>query len=64
VRLIVYNVMGQQVRGLINANQNAGAYSVRWNGRDNQGQSVATEMYIYRLDAGANVAMNKMLLVK
>jgi hypothetical protein len=64
VRLIVYNVMGQQVRGLINANQNARAYSVRWNGRDNQGQSVATEMYIYRLDAGANVAMNKMLLVK
>jgi len=37
---------------------------VNWDGRDNNGQSVPSGVYIYRIKAGSFIADNKMLLVK
>ena len=64
VRLVVYNVLGQEVRELVNAAQTAGVYAVRWNGQDDLGRQVSSGLYLYRLEAGANVVMKKMLLMK
>ena len=64
VRLIIYNLQGQQVRVLINAPHSAGRYNTRWDGRDEIGRSVSTGVYVYRLDAGTNVALRKMVFVK
>jgi hypothetical protein len=64
VRLIIYNVLGQQVRELVNASQAPGQYSVRWDGRNALGAQVTSGVYIYRLVAGTQVEMRKMILLK
>ena len=64
VRLAIYNVLGQQVRVLVDAVEDAGIYSVKWDGRDAFGHEVTTGMYLYRLEAGSNLAVRKMMLVK
>jgi hypothetical protein len=64
VKLIVYNVVGQKVRALINERQAAGQHKVIWDGRDQHGRQVSSGVYIYRIQAGAHVQSRKMLLVQ
>ena len=64
VHLVIYNLLGQQVRVLVNELQAAGRYSIRWDGRDAAGRQVTSGVYLYRLVAGDQVALKKMLLVK
>ena len=64
VRLIVYNVLGQEVRVLEDGYMDAGKYAVRWDGRDEIGRSVSSGTYIYRLQAGPRVAIGRMQFVK
>ena len=64
VRLIIYSLQGQEVRVLINVPQSAGRYNTRWDGRDASGRFVSTGIYLYRLEAGSNVALRKMVFVK
>jgi len=65
VKLVIYDVMGRQVRSLLNGESYAsGFHVVIWNGLDNKGQKVPSGMYIYRIKAGDFIADKKMLLVK
>ncbi len=64
VRLTIYSVLGQQVRELVDAVQGAGVYQVAWDGRDRAGQSLAPGVYLYRLEAGQQVMVRKMVLAK
>jgi hypothetical protein len=49
VRLEIYNVLGQKVHTLVNDLLPPGEYEIKWDGRDRQGNSVASGLYIYRL---------------
>jgi flagellar hook assembly protein FlgD len=62
--LTVYNTLGQEVRTLIEARQDAGRHAIAWDGHDAYGNEVATGMYIYRLMAGDNDTMRKMTFSK
>lgn len=64
VRLSVYDLLGQKIKTLINKNQNAGRYSVSWNGKDTYNNNVASGMYFYQLKAGRFLKTLKMLLIK
>jgi hypothetical protein len=64
VELIVYNMLGQKVRTLVNSDQDPKTYRVVWNGQDDHGVQVSSGVYIYRLKAGENVAINKMIFLK
>jgi hypothetical protein len=64
VELVVYNMLGQKVRTLVNRQQTAKMYRVVWDGHDDHGAQVASGIYIYRLKAGENVAINKMIFLK
>ena len=64
VRLTIYNMLGQEVRVLVDENQSPGVYSLQWDARDASGRTVSTGLYIYKLEAGANVALRKMVFVK
>ncbi|OGG50092.1 MAG: hypothetical protein A3F84_02590 [Candidatus Handelsmanbacteria bacterium RIFCSPLOWO2_12_FULL_64_10] len=64
VRLTIYNILGQQVRTLINNRQAAGIHAVQWDGHDDAGRSVASGLYFYRLTAGEFTQTQKMLLLK
>ncbi len=64
VSLEVFNVMGQKVAGLVNEFKAAGNHTVKWNGTDDVGQTVASGVYLYRLKAGDFVETKKMILMK
>ncbi|HET6272929.1 MAG TPA: FlgD immunoglobulin-like domain containing protein, partial [Bacteroidota bacterium] len=70
VTLKVYNLLGQEVASLRDEMQNVGFHDVVWNGRNNAGQTIASGVYFYRLEArpadGAEpfTSFKKMLMLK
>ncbi|HXF99408.1 MAG TPA: FlgD immunoglobulin-like domain containing protein [Bacteroidota bacterium] len=64
VRLEIFNLLGQRVRTLVHREQNAGVYSVVWDGTDEAAHPMASGVYVARLDAGEFVAVRKMLLLR
>ena len=64
VKLRIYNQLGQTVRTLVDHRMKAGAYSLKWNGDDEAGHTVASGVYFYNLDAGDFTQIRKMTLVK
>lgn len=64
VSIKIYNILGQEVRSLINKEVNPGAYQVTWKGDDNFGHKVASGTYIYQIRAGSFVQSKKMVLLK
>jgi len=64
VNLEVYNMLGQKVKTLINGEQEAGYYTVNWDGTNEFGSKVSSGIYIYRIIAGKNVSTMKMNLLK
>ena len=65
VSLVIYDITGRKVRTLVSeSNIDAGFKRIVWNGRDDMGNSVATGMYIYRLQAGDYVDVKKMSFLK
>jgi len=51
VRLKVVDMQGRHVRTLVNQSQPAGRYAITWDGRNEQGQQVASGTFIYQLRA-------------
>ena len=65
VELTVYNVVGQVVRTLVAEHQSAGRYVVEWDATNDNGHSLSSGMYFYRLQAGGEFhEVKKMLLLK
>ena len=64
VTLKVYNMMGQEIRTLVDAFRGAGRYAVEWDGRDERGMAVSSGIYLYRLEAGSFSAVRKITLVR
>jgi len=64
VKLEVYNTLGQRIRTLIDHHQEAGVYSVEWNGRDDRGELTSSGIYFYLLRAGDKLISNKMMKVE
>ncbi len=64
VQLIIYNTLGQVVRRLVESQQAAGEYETMWDGKDYTGRTVASGVYLYRIQAGDFVQTRKMLLLK
>jgi len=64
VSIEILNVLGQNIRTLVNETKSAGSYRIEWNGTDDEGRPVSTGAYLYRLTAGEFVQTRKMLLVK
>jgi len=64
VRLEVYNLKGQRVRTLVDAEKTNGHYTVVFNARDDKGNALSSGIYFYRLQAGNYVSTRKMLLME
>ena len=64
VRLTVYNVLGQEVRRLVNAVQTTGEHYMEWDGRNSAGQAVAPGVYLSRLETSQSVTVRKMVMAK
>jgi hypothetical protein len=64
VSLKIYNLTGQLVRTIIDRDMEAGQHKVVWDGKNQKGETVASGIYFYRLEAGDYVSVKKMGLVK
>ena len=59
VILRVYNILGQRVYSLVDQQQAAGRYTVRFNAT-----ALASGLYFYRIQAGSFVVTKKLMLIK
>ena len=64
VRIRVYDLGGRLVRTLLDEQQSPGRHTVIWNGVDDGGRTVASGLYLYRLEAPAASFTRKMTLVR
>ncbi len=64
VTLTIYNVLGQQIRTLVDGHQAAGTYTVMWDGRDAAGQHLNSGVYFYTMKAGDHTQTRKMVLMR
>jgi flagellar hook assembly protein FlgD len=64
VAINIYDLMGRNIRSLVNTNQSAGYRSIQWNATNNLGEPVSAGMYIYMIQAGEFRQTKKMVLLK
>ena len=64
VKLTIYDMLGQEIRALVNEVQAPGMYTVLWNGRNDHGFAVASGLYFYRIEVGNFIQTRKMTLVR
>ena len=60
VRLAIYNLLGQEVRVLVNETKEAGSFTATWDGADALRRRVASGVYLYRIQAGEFSASRRM----
>jgi hypothetical protein len=64
VRLVITDVHGARVRTVLDENRPTGTHTLRWNGRDDAGNAVASGIYFVRMQAGAYSSVRKLVLLK
>ena len=62
VRLEVFNVLGQRMATLVDAEQPAGFHTATWDGTDVSGRGVAAGLYLYRL-VGDGVRLTRSMVL-
>jgi len=64
VSINIYNMKGQLVKTLVNAELDNDYHEIVWDGRDNSGKSTASGVYFYKMKANDYTATKKMILMK
>ena len=64
VNITIYDMMGRQVKTLINDRQTAGYKSLHWNATNNASSPVSAGIYLYMIQAGDFRQTKKMALLK
>lgn len=64
VKLSIYNSTGKKIADLVNTYQHAGNFEINWDGKNKEGQRVASGIYFYRIQAGNFAQTKKMMLLK
>jgi hypothetical protein len=59
VELVLYDILGRQVKVLVNEEQDAGYYKIQFNAG-----ILASGVYLYRIQAGDFIETKKMVLLK
>ena len=62
--LKIYSINGRLVKTLVNDYMEKGPYTRTWDGRDENGQTVASGIYFYRLESGGIYRTNKMVITR
>jgi flagellar hook assembly protein FlgD len=61
---MIYDILGREVKTLINSIQDPGYKSIQWNATNNAGQPISAGVYLYRIEAGEFRQTKKMVLLK
>jgi len=60
----IFNLTGSEVRTFMRGQFQAGVHTVNWDARDNNGQLVASGVYLYQVQAGSFKQVRKMSLLR
>lgn len=60
----IYNALGQRIKTLISGKRDAGFHTITWDATNDAGQQVSSGIYLYRVTAGSNSGIKKMILLK
>jgi serine protease len=64
VKTVVYNMMGQRIKTLVDEDMGAGTHAVTWDGTNDAGQKVASGVYFYQATTEAKVVTKRMVLTR
>ena len=64
VSIIIYDMLGRQVKTLVNQTQNAGYASVIWDATNDYGKPVSAGIYLYQIQTSEYIQTKKMVLLK
>jgi hypothetical protein len=64
VRLAIYDVLGREIKTLVDEREDTGDYLVVWDGRNNFGNFVSTGVYLVKLKTDDYQNVRKILLMK
>ena len=64
VSFIIYDIMGHEIKTLVNSKQVPGLKRIQWNSKDNYGKKVPSGIYVSSIRAGGVVLNQKITLIK
>lgn len=64
VRLKIIDILGKEVRTLINMNVSSGDHLIEWDGKNDYGVNVASGIYLFQLFSENFIEVKKMILTK
>ena len=64
VSLKVYDILGREIKTLVDKELSNGVYETKWDGDNNFGEKVGSGIYFYRIKAGEYINSRKMMLIK
>ncbi|MDP6629142.1 MAG: T9SS type A sorting domain-containing protein [Candidatus Marinimicrobia bacterium] len=64
VSLVIYDLLGREIRMLVNKIQRPGRYMIHWDGSNSAGMLVASGMYIYQLQSQNFITTKKIIYLK
>ena len=64
VTVTIYDMLGREVKTLINHTQDAGYRSIIWNATNDYDKPVSAGIYLYQIQAGEYISTKKMVLLK
>ena len=64
INITIYDMLGREVKTLINQTQDAGYRSIIWDATNDYGKPVSAGIYLYQIQAGEYMQTKKMVLLK
>ena len=64
VKMVIYNILGQRVKTLLEQKETAGYKRIIWDGKNEKGQVVSSGIYFYSIQTKKFTQSKKMLLLK
>jgi hypothetical protein len=64
VSVKIFNLLGEEMRTLADEMREAGSHTLRWDGKDGNGNVVASGVYLYQLRAGSFSQVKRMSLLR
>ena len=64
VSIVVYDMMGREVKRLVSEHKDAGYHSITWDATNDRGNKLSGGIYLYSIQAGSYHKTQKMVLLK
>lgn len=64
VQLTIHDLLGRKIKTLVSEYQQAGKYSIKWNGKDEDGRPLVSGIYLYSFKSKSFTDSKKMMLLK